>query len=307
MKAIQLNEYGSEELLKEVEVADPVPGAGHVVVRIHAASYNPIDAKLASGAMRQMMPLTFPWIPGWDFSGVVEALGADVTEFAPGDEVFGIPASSGGYAEKIAVDAKKIARKPDSVGHVDAASLALVAQTATQALEAAALKSGQTVLVLGAGGAVGSIAVQLAHHTGARVIASAASESIDRLRGYGANDVLDYKKTPFETVARDVDVVVDGVGGETLQRAYAVLKQGGSLVTLTQPPSNEETEKRGVKAVMLNTQSSAESLKKLAAQIDAGEIKPLIGRTYPLAKAAQMWSDARTQHVEGKLVLTVAR
>lgn len=305
MKVIQLDEYGNEELLKEVEVADPVAGAGQVVVRIHAASYNPIDAKQASGAMRQMMPLTFPWIPGWDLSGVIESLGSGVTGFAVGDEVFGLATAAGGYAEKIAVDAKKIAHKPSSIGHVEAAALALVSQTAIQALEAAGLESGQTILILGAGGAVGSIAVQLAHLAGARVIVSAASKSADRLRGYGADQVLDYKKTPFETVVQDVDAVIDGVGGETLQRAYAVVKRGGNLVTLTQPPSPEEAEKHGIHAVMLQTQSSAESLKKLAACIDAGEIKPLVGRTYPLAKAAQMWSDARTQHIEGKLVLNV--
>ncbi len=137
------------------------------------------------------------------------------------------------------------------------------------------------------------------------MIASAASKSSDRLRGYGADQILDYKKTPFETVARNVDAVIDGVGAETLQRAYAVLKPGGNLVTLTQPPSPEEAKKHGIHATMLQTQSSAESLKKLAARIDAGEIKPLVGRTYSLAKAAQMWSDARTRHIEGKLVLTV--
>jgi NADPH:quinone reductase-like Zn-dependent oxidoreductase len=236
---------------------------------------------------------------------VIESLGSGVTDFAVGDEVFGLATAAGGYAEKIAVDAKKIAHKPRSVGHVEAAALALVSQTAIQALETTGLKLRQTILILGAGGSVGSIAVQLAHLAGARVIVSAASKSADRLRGYGADQVLDYKKTPFETVAQDVDAVIDGVGGETLQRAYSVLKRGGNLVTLTQPPSPEEAEKHGIHAVMLQTQSSAESLKKLAALIDAGEIKPLVGRTYPLAKAAQMWSDARTQHIEGKLVLTV--
>ncbi len=304
MKAIQLGEYGNEELLKEVEVADPVAGAGQVVVRIHAASYNPIDTKIASGVMRQMMPVTFPWIPGWDFSGVVESLGPGVADFAVGDEVFGTAKASGGYAEKIAAEVKLITRKPGSIGHVEVAALALVAQTAAQALEMAGLKAGQTILILGASGAVGSIAVQLAHHLGAKVIASASSQSADRLRSDGADEVLDYKTTPFETVVWDVDVVLDGVGGETLQRAYAVVKRGGSLVTLTQPPSTEEAAKYGIQAKMLQTQSTGAGLEKLVKRIDAGEIKPLVGKTYPLAKAAEMWSDARARRIEGKLVLT---
>ncbi len=307
MKAIQLSEYGNEQSLKEVQVADPAAGEGQVVVDIHAASINPLDLKLASGAMRQMMPLTFPWVPGIDFSGVVKAAGPGVTSFGEGDEVFGCWMSGGAYAERIAIGQEQLELKPRSVGHVEAASLSLVAQTAMQAIESAGLKSGQTILILGAGGAVGSVAVQIAHRLGAHIIASAASDSADRLRSFGADEVLDYKTTPFENVAHEVDAVLDGVGGDAQQKAFAALKRGGLLVALTQPPSPEQADKYGVRALMLQTDSSAASLKTLAKRIDAGEIKPTVAKTYFLSEAAQAWKDLQTMHPQGKLVLATGK
>ena len=274
---------------------------GQVVVRVFATSYNPLDSKMASG---QMSPLTFPFLPGTDFSGTVASLGAGVEGFSVGDEVYGT--AGGAYAEFVAVDAGNLARKPRTLNHVEAASLALVGQTAMQALERAQLKAGQTILIQGAGGAVGGVAVQIAHHRGARVIAPAPAESRDRLLGYGADEVIDYKATPFESVAKDVDVVLDGVGGDVQQRFFAVLRPGGILVALSQPPSEEEAAQHKVTAVMFPTDSSAASLQALAAKIDAGEVRPFVGRTYPLSEVAQAWTDVSSQHIEGKIVFIVA-
>ena len=307
MKAIQVNQYGGEEQLNLVEVPKPKPAAGQVVVRIAATSFNPIDVKRVSGVMRQIFPLQFPFIPGGDFSGVVDEVGDGVHNYKIGDEVIGYSMSGGAYAELIAIGADKIARKPQSVGHIEAASLSMVAQTAIQALDRAAVAKGQTILIHGAGGAVGGIAVQIAHQRGIKVIAAASSASADRLKAYGADQVLDYAAAPFETVVSNVDVVLDAVGGEIQQRSYAVLKPGGKLVAITQPPSQEEAAKHNVDASMLQTEVSSSSQQKVAEMIDAGEIKPFIGRVYPLSEVAQAWRDRKSQHIEGKIVFTIGQ
>jgi NADPH:quinone reductase-like Zn-dependent oxidoreductase len=306
MKAIQINQYGGEDLLHVVDVPKPKAGKGQVVVRVVAATFNPIDAKLMSGNMRQIVPLQFPYIPGADFSGVVDSVGDGVKEFKPGDEVYGYSPAGGGYAEYLAIDADKAGPKPKKLSHVESASLGLVAQTALEMIERANVQKGQTVLIQGAGGAVGSIAVQEAHRRGATVIATATASSLDRLKKYGADRVIDYKTERFEDYAKNVDAVLDAVGGEVQQRSFSVLKPGGVLIAITQPPSEEEAKKHQVKASMFSTDASSANLRKIAQLADAGEIKPHIDRTYPLADVAEAWRDARSGQIEGKLVLKVA-
>jgi NADPH:quinone reductase-like Zn-dependent oxidoreductase len=306
MKAIQINQYGGEDLLQVVDVQKPKAGKEQVVVRVIAATFNPIDVKLTSGNMRQIMPLQFPFVPGNDFSGVVDSVGEGVKEYKPGDEVFGYSSSGGAYAEYIAIDANKIALKPKKLSHQESASLALVAQTAFEMVDRANVQKGQTVLIQGAGGSVGSIAVQEAHRRGATVIATAASSSFERLKEDGADRVIDYKTERFEDYARNVDAVLDAVGGDVQQRSYSVVKPGGVLVTIVQPPSQEEAAKHQVKASMFSTEGKSENLRKIAQLADAGEIEPFIGRTYPITDAAKAWRDARSGKVEGKLVFQVA-
>jgi NADPH:quinone reductase-like Zn-dependent oxidoreductase len=305
MKSIQIKQYGSEDQLEMVDVPKPEPGARQVLVRIAATSFNPIDPKRTSGGMRQIFPLQFPFTPGGDFSGVVESVGKDVAGLRVGDEVFGYSTPGGAYAEFIAIDADKVALRPKSVGHIEAASLALVAQTALQMLDRAGVGKGQTVLIQGAGGAVGSVAVQVAHHRGATVIGTASGASLDRLRGYGADRVIDYATSTFENGLKNVDAVLDTVGGEVQQRSFGVLKPGGVLVAITQPPSPEEAEKHKVRASMMVTEVSSDSLREVARMIDAGEIKPFVGKVYPLSEVAQRWRDHRSAPVEGKVVFTV--
>ena len=276
-----------------------------MVVRIAATSLNPIDPKRASGDMRQVFPLQFPFVPGGDFSGVVDSVGESVDGFKPGDEVFGYSMAGGAYAEFIAIGADKVALKPKSLNHIEAASLALVGQTALQMLDRAGVQKGQTILIHGAGGAVGSVAVQVAHQRGATVFGTTSAASLDRVKGYGADQLFDYRATRFESSVKDIDAVLDTVGGEVQQRSYSVLKPGGALVAINQPPSEELAAKHKVKASMLVTEASTGSLQTVARLVDAGEIKPFVGETYPLRDVAKAWADARTNHSQGKIVFAV--
>ncbi|HMJ61598.1 MAG TPA: NADP-dependent oxidoreductase [Bryobacteraceae bacterium] len=305
MKAIQIKQYGGEEQLEMVEVPKPRAGAGQVVVRIVATSFNPVEPNRASGNMRQIFPLQFPFTPGGDFSGVVDSVGQGVTEFRVGDEVIGYSMAGGAYAEFIAIDAQKVALKPKRVDHIEAASLALVAQTAIQMLDRAGVRKGSTVLIHGAGGAVGSVIVQVAHQRGAIVAGAASARSLERVKGYGADRVLDYAAAPFENSVKDVDAVLDTVGGAVQQRSYAVVKQGGALVAINQPPSEEEAKNHHVKASMLVTETSTGSLRTVAAMIDAGTVKPFVGKVYPLSEVAQAWRDVQSKNIEGKTVFAV--
>jgi NADPH:quinone reductase-like Zn-dependent oxidoreductase len=306
MKAIQIKQYGGEEQLEMVNVPKPQAGPGQVVVRIAATSFNPIEPRRTSGNMRQVFPLQFPFTPGGDFSGVIESVGSGVTGFQVGEEVIGYSMEGGAYAEFIAIDAEKIARKPKSVNHIEAASLALVAQTAIQMLNRAHVGKGSTILIHGAGGAVGSVAVQVAHDRGAKVIGTASARSLERVKTYGADRVLDYAAAPFEKSVNQVDAVLDTVGGSVQQRSYDVLKEGGTLVASNQPPSEEEAKNHHVNASMLITDTSTGSLQTVAAMVDAGTIKPFVGKIYPLREVAQAWRDAQSNNIEGKAVFTVS-
>ena len=306
MKAIQTKQYGGEEQLEVVEIAKPKAGQNQVVARILATSLNPIDGKLTSGRMRQMLPLQFPFTPGADFSGVVDCVGDGVKQFQPGDEVWGYAGMGGAYAEYIAVEESRIGLKPKSLNHIEAASLALVGQTALQMVDRAGIQKGQTVLIHGASGGVGAVATQESHRRGAQVIGTGSQASLNRVKEYGADQVIDYKATPFERSVQGVDVVLDTTGGETLQRSFAVLKKGGVLVSIVQPPSEEEAAKHQVKATMLVTESTTASLNKLAELVDSGAIKPFVGKVYSLNEVANGWRDGRSGQVEGKIVFKVA-
>ncbi|WP_375419218.1 NADP-dependent oxidoreductase, partial [uncultured Hymenobacter sp.] len=325
MKAIQLHGYGFDQLRYE-DIPTPQAGPGQVVVRVRAASVNQIDAGRASGALRQLLPLTFPWTPGGDFAGTVEAVGAGVTSHLPGAEVYGTgaaggdePAYGGAYAEYIVVPATTLAAKPQSLSFLEAGAVPIVALTAWQGLQAAHLQAGQTVLIHGGAGAVGAFAVQFAHQQGAKVIATAAAEDLDFVRALGANEVIDYHATRFETVVHQADAVLDLVGGDTQQRSYAVLKAGGYLVATSQPPSPEEAAKHGVHGVMFKFKPSADDLGHIAQLLDQGTLKVDVARTYPLAQAGEAWQDSvrhmpqragapavAAPKIHGKIVLEVA-
>jgi NADPH:quinone reductase-like Zn-dependent oxidoreductase len=306
MKAIRIHEYGGPEQLRYEETPEPQAGSGQVLVRVHAASVNPIDYKLASGVMRQIMPLEFPWIPGGDFSGVVEAVGAGVTGFKKGDVVYGDTPGGGAYTQQLGTSASVVAPKPSKLSHIEAASVPLAGQTAWQALfDHGRLERGQTVLIHGGSGGVGAFAVQLAHWKGAKVLATGSAENADFLRSLGADMAIDYKAKPFESVAKNVDLVLDLIGGETQRRSFGVLKPGGSLIATAQPPSEQEAAQHKVRAAMMRMEASAKNLLELAKLLDAGTIRPLVSKKYPMSEARAAWADILSGHTRGKIVLEV--
>ena len=302
MKAIVLKAYGGPEQLAYEEVPMPEAGPKQVVVRIKATSLNPVDLKRASGAMRQAFPVSFPFIPGGDFSGVIEQIGPQVSALRVGDEVFGYAMGGGAYADFIAMDEDKVALKPRTVDDTGTAALAIVAQTALPESARAVLTAGQRGLSHGAGGAVGSLAVQLAKAQGAYVIAAAYAPSRDRLLEAGADQVLLYEDKDAVFRMESMDLVLDTIGGEIQQRSFALLKPEGLLISFAQPPSQEEAKKLGIHAEMLFTQTSKSSLEQVAALADAGKLTPFVGPRYPLSEVPKAWTDSRANHVEGKIV-----
>jgi len=315
MKAIRIHRHGGPEVLEYEEAPRPEPGEGEVLVRVRAAGVNPVDWKIREGYLQSALRHSLPLIPGWDLSGTVERVGPGAGRFARGDAVYARPdvARDGAYAEYTVVRASELARKPRSLGPVEAAAVPLAALTAWQALfeapapfTSAGLERGQTVLVHGAAGGVGTFAVQLAKWRGARVIATGSGGNEGFLRELGADDFIDYRRRRFEDSVRGVDVVLDTVGGETQERSWSVLAPGGVLVSIVSPPSPEDALAHGVRTGFVFTQSLAAQLDQIAELVDAGAVRPVIADVLPLARARMAQELSRTGHVRGKIVLDVA-
>ncbi|HZU84337.1 MAG TPA: NADP-dependent oxidoreductase [Polyangiaceae bacterium] len=314
MKAIRIHEYGGPEVLKYEDAPDPRVGADDVLVDVHAAGVNQVDWKVREGWLEDMIRYAMPMIPGWDVSGVVAARGSNVVRFEVGDEVFGRPdvARDGAYAERVAVRATELAIKPASVDHVTAAAAPLCALTAWQALfdatpgyVGAGLAAGQTVLVHAAAGGVGTFAVQLAKWRGARVIGTCSARNLDYVRALGADEVVDYTTGRFEDAVRDVDVVLDTIGGDTQDRSWRVLQKGGILVSIARPPAEEVAESHGVRAGYVFVQPMASQLDQIAALIDAQTLRVEVSNVLPLSSAREAQELSRAGHVRGKVVLDV--
>jgi len=306
MKAIRFHQYGSVDALKLEEITVPTPGDEQVLVRVSATSINLIEHKLASGELKAVFPLQFPWTPGGDFSGVVEETGKGVSQFKKGDEVFGWNPGMGAYAEMLVVPQAMLLKKPKNLSHFEAASIATVAQTAWQALfEIAKIERGQSILIHGGAGGVGTIAVQLAHRADVKVYTTASSENREHLLSLGADEVIDYNKVPFDSVAKSVDLVIDTIGGETQTRSLQILKKGGILISTIQPPSQEEAQKLGVTAMMMRTEFNPKRLEQVAELVASGALKTVISKTYSLADVKEAWRHILTNHTKGKIVLKV--
>jgi NADPH:quinone reductase-like Zn-dependent oxidoreductase len=289
----------------------PQPESGEVLIRVYAAGVNPIDWKVREGYMKDLWPHKFPLIPGWDLSGVVEAVGpgpAAAGRFKKGDEVYSVPDVSrdGAYAEYIVVRESELALKPKSLHHVHAAAAPLAALTAWQALfNAGQLVSGQRILIHGGSGGVGHVAVQLAKWKGAHVFGTASTKNQELLRELGVDEPIDYTKQKFEDVARDVDLVLDLIGGETQERSWSVLKKGGVLLSLVQPPSVEKAKALGVRAAFVAGHPSGAQLAEIAKIIDSGKLAPVIDRIIPLSEVRRAHELSQSGHVRGKIVLRV--
>jgi len=310
MKAIRIHNYGGPEVLQYEEAPRPkVAAATEVLIRVHAAGVNPIDWKVREGYMKDFWPHEFPLILGWDLSGVVEKIGTGVSHFKKGDEVYSVPDASrdGAYAEYIVVRESEVALKPKSLHHVRAAAVPLAAVTAWQALfDAGQLKRGQRVLIHGGSGGVGHVAVQLAKWKGAHVLATASTKNQELLRELGVDEPIDYTKQKFEDVARDVDLVLDLIGGETQERSWSVLKKGGSLLSLVQPPSVEKAKALGVRAAFVAGHPSGAQLAEIAKIIDSGQLAPVIDRILPLSEVRRAHELSQSGHTHGKIVLRIS-
>jgi NADPH:quinone reductase-like Zn-dependent oxidoreductase len=306
MKAIRIHQYGGPEVLAEVEMQRSTPGPNEVLIKIAAASINPIDWKQRAGYMKDIFPLTFPATLGWDVSGTVEEVGENVTHLQRGDQVYAL-VEGGGYAEYAVVKETAVAHKPKAVDHVHAAGIPVAGLAAWQALfEVANLSAGQKVMIHAAGGGVGILAVQFAKAKGAYVVGTASSKNQAFLRELGVDQAIDYQTARFEDVVRDVDVVLDTIGGDTQERSFKVLKKGGILVSIVQPPSQELAGKFGVRAVFYGAHASSSDLAEIAKLIDSGKVKTVVDTVLPLAEARRAHELSESGHVRGKIVLKAA-
>jgi len=307
MKAIRINEWGQPATLEEIE--QPTPGPTEVLVQVRAAAVNKVDWTIAAGYLQGM--LSAPMTLGTDFAGDVVAVGAEVTHVQPGDAVYGfIPITSGSFAEYVVVQSTQVARKPQSLDYLHAAAAPLVATTAWQALfDIAQVQPGERVLIHGAGGGVGSFAVQFAKQAGATVIGTASADKAARLHELGIDQHVDAQAQPFEEVVKDVDVVFDTVGGDMPARSYGVLKPGGRLVTSAAQITPEDTAaqaERGLRVSGMLAQPNPAQLAQIADLIDAGKVKVSVGQVLPLEQAQEALERVKAQHVLGKVVLNIS-
>jgi NADPH:quinone reductase-like Zn-dependent oxidoreductase len=309
MKAVRIHNYGGPEVLQYEEAPRPQPQAGEVLIRVHAAGVNPIDWKVREGHMKDSWPHKLPLIPGWDLSGVVEELGRGASRFKIGDEVYSVPdpTRDGAYADYIVVRESELALKPNSLHHIRAAVVPLAALTAWQALfDTAQLQSGQRVLIHAGSGGVGHLAVQLATWRGASVFSTASTTNQDFLRELAVDEPIDYTQQRFENVARNIDVVLDTIGGETQERSWSVLKKGGVLVSLVQTPSEEKAKALGVRGTFVAGHPSGTQLAEIAKIIDSGKLAPVIDRILPLSEVRRAHELSQSGHTHGKIALRVS-
>ncbi|MEJ7642722.1 MAG: NADP-dependent oxidoreductase [Candidatus Nitrosocosmicus sp.] len=323
MKAAQIDRYGGSEVVKIKQNAPPPPkpSTDKILVGIKAAGVNPVDWKIREGHMQQMIHLQFPSTLGMDFSGVINQVGEGQegreisTDFRQGDEVYGqaaVPSGgSGAFAEIALTKADRIARKPKSLNHVEAAALPLVGVSAWQALvENMNLSKGQRILIHGGAGGIGSIAIQLAKSLGAYVATTVSADDKQFVQDLGADEIIDYKIQAFEYVLREYDAVFDTVGGDTYTKSFNVLKKGnggngGIIVSMLEQPNKNLMERFGVKAIFLFTQVNRERLTQLGQLADQNKIKVHVDKTFPLGDAAKALDYVKDIHPRGKVVLEI--
>ena len=293
-------------MLRYGDVEDPKPAADEIVVDVHAASVNAADYKVRLGGPGYN--LRFPHILGRDFSGVVAARGEGVTDFAVGDAVFGVldAGIEGAYAEKLAIKAAIVARKPDRLSHLQAAAMALTGITAIWAIEdTAQLQAGETILIQGGAGGVAGFAIQLAKHLGATVVTTTSAANVDYVRGLGADRVVDYNAEDFTKTVSGCDVVFDTVGGDVQTRSYSVLRPGGRLVWVAPAPAGSRPPRSDVTVLRPAVTRDRAHLERIVALLEAGAVSPPPITRYDLADAAEAHRVSEGRHLRGKLVLAV--
>jgi NADPH:quinone reductase-like Zn-dependent oxidoreductase len=303
MQAVRFHDYGGPEVLVYEAAPRPQPQADQVLIRLIAAGVNPADWVYRSGVYKEMMPLPFPYTPGFEGAGIIEAVGADVTAFQVGQSVFGIV--SGGYAEYAVALAANVQLKPSNLTFDQAAAVPMGALTAWKTIEDANIQAGQRVLVHGAAGGVGLYAVQFARLKGAHVIGTASANNAEFVRSLGAHEVIDYNAVRFETAIRDLDVVIDTVGGEIIERSWQVLRPNGVLITVAARLTPEQGQAHGVRAAS-SGRASLDNLQKISEMLASKQVTPVVGSIFPLAEARQAHELGQTRHGRGRIILLTA-
>jgi NADPH:quinone reductase len=314
MKAVQIYEPGDVDVLKYEDVERPEPQKGEVLVRVRAVGINLVDCVTREHGLMSTGTKVLPYVVGWDISGEVVALGEGVTAFAIGDEVYGMPRfpnEAKAYSEYITSPVADLALKPRKLTHQEAAGVPLAGLTAWQALfDTAHLQAGQTVFISGGAGGVGHYAIQLAKWKGARVITTTSTRNVEFVRDLGADVVIDYTRQAFTSVIRDIDVVLDTIGGDVLRNSFKVVKHGGLIVSLplhlgVEALGNQLAPQHGVEFAVVRVHPSGEQMAALAKVADAGRLKTYVDAVFPLKDVAQAHKLSEGGHVRGKLVLTL--
>ena len=307
MKAIVAHEYGGPDVLKYEDVPLPEPKENEILVRVIASGVNPADPLILNGKYAKEFGTHLPLVLGYDMAGVVVSAGAKVTKLRVGDPVYAYLLWGGGWAEYCISNEGESAIKPKSLGFIDASAVPLAALTAWQALiDIGKIENGQTVLIHGGSGGVGSFAIQIAKAHGARVIATASTANQDVLKQLGAEVAIDYTKQKFEEIAHDVDLVLDPVGRDTLARSYGVVKKGSIVVTIVSRCDQAELKKHEIRGASLSSHPDSGELGEITKLIDGGKIKPIVTEVLPLTDAAKADAQAETHHTRGKIVLKIA-
>lgn len=307
MKAVCLERFGGPEALELEDIDQPQAGPGEVLIKVHAASVNPVDYKIRSGKYSIVKEDQLPKVLGRDISGTIVSCGEGVTLFKPGDEVYAVlDRDHGGYAEYVALSADLCVRKPAKLDHTAAAAVPLAGLTAWQGLfDYGDLLPGQSVLIHGGGGGVGHFAVQFAKACGARVATTVSAQDKDFVRSLGADQAIDYKAERFEDVVKDVDLVFDLVGGDTQERSWDVLKDGGTMISTLAKPSKQRAMEHHARATNYVAHPDAEELGEIGQLIDEGRVTPHVDATYPLEQAADAQQRLERKHTQGKIVLQI--
>jgi 2-desacetyl-2-hydroxyethyl bacteriochlorophyllide A dehydrogenase len=312
MKAIVIEEYGDKNVLVEKDIETPKISENQVLVEVYATSINPIDWKVREGYLKEMLPFEFPIILGWDAAGVVVEAGSNVTNFKVGDRVFTRPATTnrGTYAEYLAVESNLLAKMPDEMSFEEAASIPLAGLTAWQCLvDFGNIHEGSKVLIHAGAGGVGIFAIQIAKSFGAYVATTASENNIEFLTSLGADEVINYKENDFSEVLNGFDLVLDSMGGDIQSKSYKVLKENGKLVSIVQPPSEEEAARFNTKAGFVWLEPNGQQLQKLADLFVEDKVKPVIGKTFDFSE--QSLKDAHdlseTHHARGKIVIRLKK
>lgn len=308
MKAARIHSYGGPGNIVVEDVPEPVPAPDGVLIRVDAAALNPLDNKLIAGYLKDFFPLSFPYALGTDLAGTVVATGGLVAVVKPGDRVIARtdPVSGGAFAEFAAVPVRLVVPVSGGMSPAELAGLPTAAATAWQALvETAAVTGGAKVLVHAGAGGVGSFAVQLARLAGAHVTATASQANAELVRSIGADMIVDYRRQDFATLAKGVDTVIDTVGGDTLERSIGIIRPGGKLVSIPAPFDVEAARTRGIDARFIFHQSDAGRLAAVAALVASGQLRSIVGRSFPLVETAEALRQLSNGGARGKTVLKI--